>query len=562
MHLRSPAPLVGSPAAKVPALLTPAWRAALWALVLSVLAVGLFLPDLMYGDAAQDAVMAMRMFREGDLVHLLRDGKPYLDKPHLLFWSAMAAYRVFGVHDFSYRLPSVLVSLLGAFSTGRLARRLYGARAGEMAALLFITAQAILLGDHDVRMDALLTGFTAFGLWQLVRWADTGDLYSLAAGAAGVGLAVDSKGMVAAALCGLCLVLYLWGRRRLGLLASPRIAVGLLSFLVFLAPVLFAYQAQFGAAGVRFILLGQSADRFMGGHGEAAAHDYLFFFHSLLWAFLPWTAPLLCALGSRFRELWRGRWAAFHGAEELSFLGPIVYITGLNFSRFKLPHYLNVSFPLLAVLTAGWLCRTEGTTRAARVVTRIQDVLIAVLLLGTALLNGWAFPVRSGWVLAGGAVFAVVLVAGLQLKDPLLRLFVPSAVAILLANLVLEANFYPQLALLQPGPELVRRARSLEVDFDRLYFVGDNTYQPFQFYAGRVIPAVPAGRLAREVAEGGRAFALVDDHGLRALAEAGLDVRGRADWPACRITRITWTMVDPRTRPGACPAAHLVELDR
>ena len=103
------------------ALLPPEVHAGLWALVLLVLCAGLFLPDLMYGDAAQDAVMALRMFREGDFVHLLRNGRDYLDKPHLLFWSAMAGYRALGVHDFSYRLPSVLVSLLGAFSCGRLA---------------------------------------------------------------------------------------------------------------------------------------------------------------------------------------------------------------------------------------------------------------------------------------------------------------------------------------------------------------------------------------------------------------------------------------------------------
>ena len=143
--------------------LPPAWRAALWALVLAVLAAGLFLPDLMYGDAPQDAVMALRMFREGDWTHLLKNGEPYLDKPHLLFWSAMAGYKLFGVHDWSYRLLSVLASLLGAWSSGRLARRLYGARAGQLAAIFFITAERVLLSDHDVRMEALLAGFTEIG---------------------------------------------------------------------------------------------------------------------------------------------------------------------------------------------------------------------------------------------------------------------------------------------------------------------------------------------------------------------------------------------------------------
>src|SRR5512142_1739327 len=101
MNARAPVPVPppGTPAGRPgEALLPGAWHAALWGLVAVVLCAGLFLPDLMYGDAAQDAVMALRMFREGDWVNLLKNGRDYLDKPHLLFWSAMAGYRLFGVH--------------------------------------------------------------------------------------------------------------------------------------------------------------------------------------------------------------------------------------------------------------------------------------------------------------------------------------------------------------------------------------------------------------------------------------------------------------------------------
>lgn len=576
MHLRATTPEPAAAGDPDQALLTPAWRATLWALVAAVLCAGLLLPDLMYGDAAQDAVMALRMFREGDWVNLVKNGRDYLDKPHLLFWSAMVGYRLFGVHDWSYRLLSVLVSLLGAFSTGRLARRLYGPRAGHMAALFFIAAQATLLGDHDVRMDALLTGFTAFGLWQLVRWAETEDLRSLALAGVGVGLAVASKGMVAAALSGLCLILFLWGRRRLRLLASPRILVGAATFALALAPVLVCYYLQFdlhpekviggrtGVSGVRFILLGQSADRFTGGHGEAASGDYLFFFHTLLWAFLPWTALLLAAWGSRLRALWRGGLQAFHGAEQLTLLGPLAYVSLLNFSRFKLPHYLNVAFPLLAVLTAGTL---DGLARAARpgavrVLTRIQDVVVVLLLLATVFLNGWAFPVRSGWVLAGAVAFLGVLVLALRLREPLQRLWVPSAVAILLFNFVLEASFYPQLSRLQPGAEFARRALALDLDWSRFFFLGENVYQPFQLYTGRLVPAVAAGRVAALAGDGKPAFALVDDHGRAALEREGLRVDPLIDSPACRITMIRWPMLDPRTRDTACPRAWLVRVER
>jgi 4-amino-4-deoxy-L-arabinose transferase-like glycosyltransferase len=555
-------------------LLSPAWHAALWTLVLGVLAAGLFLPDLMVSDAPQDAVMALRMFREGDWSHLVRDGQDYLDKPHLLFWSAMAGYRLFGVHDWSYRLIPVLVSLLGAFSAGRLGTRLYGRRAGQIAALLFITAQHILLSDHDVRMEALLTGFTAFGLWQLVRWADTGELRSALAGAVGVGLAVGTKGMVAAALVGLCLVLYLWGRGRLRALLSWQVAAGIAAFFLALAPVLVAYYLQFdlhpekvvrgrtGVSGVRFILLGQSADRFGGGHGTASSRDYLFFFHTLLWAFLPWVPLLAGAWGARFRALWKGRLAAFHAAEQLTFLGPFVYIAVLNLSAFKLPHYLNVAFPLLAVLCAGWVdgLARAGARRGLGVLTRIQDALVAALVLFTLALNGWSFPVHSWWIPAAAVPFVVALVLALRLRDPLQRLWVPSAVAILLANLFLNANFYPQLSRLQPGSAFARQVSTLPVDWSRTYFVDNDVFQPFQLYTRTLIPAVAPAQLRQAVADGRPAYALVTAAGREKLAAAGLALRELADSPACRITRITGPMLVPSRREAYCPRAWLVEV--
>jgi 4-amino-4-deoxy-L-arabinose transferase-like glycosyltransferase len=563
--------------------LSPAWRAALWALVLAVLAAGLFLPDLMYGDAPQDAVMALRMFREGDWAHLLKNGQPYLDKPHLLFWSAIAGYKLFGVHDWSYRLFSVLASLLGAWSSGRLARRLYGARAGQLAAIFFITAERVLLSNHDVRMEALLAGFTAFGMWQLTRWADTEKLGALALGAAGIGLAVGTKGMVAAALAGLCLVLYLAGRGRLRLLASPKLLVGVAAFFLALAPVLWAYWVQFdshpelvvrgraGVSGLRFILLGQSAERFTGGHGQAGSSDYLFFYYTLLWAFLPWSPLLFAAWGSRFRALWKGRLAAppskdrlavFRAQEQLTFLGPFLYFTALNFSAFKLDHYVNVAFPMLAVLAAGY---AEAAARAGgrrlRVLTRIQDAVVAILVAGTIFLNGWAFPVESWWVALGVLPFAAALVLAYRLRDPLQRLWVPSAVAILLANFALNANFFPQLCRLQPGSSFVERVRTLPIDWSRTFFVGE-IQQSFQFYAGRLIPEADAARIAGEVAGGEPAFVLANEAGRQSLEQAGLSLRELADSPACRITMPRWKMIDPRTRPTACPRVQLLEVHR
>jgi 4-amino-4-deoxy-L-arabinose transferase-like glycosyltransferase len=548
------------------------WLFVLWMVVGVVLVAGLTLPDLPWGDAPLYAVIALRMFVEHDWVNLIATGTgDFLDKPHLLFWSAIAGYHLFGVHDWSYRLASVLVSLLGAFSTGRLAGRLHGPRAGQMAGLVFITAQTILLGNWDVRTDALLTGFTAFATWQLVRWLDEGSIASLVAGAVGLGLAVSSKGMVAGVACVPGLLLYAWGRGQLARIASPRVLVGLAAFFFALGPVLFAYYLQFdlhpekhvfgstGVSGVRFILFDQSFRRFGGGEGDVLADDSLFFFHTLLWAFLPWSLLLYAAWGRRLVALFRAGWGGFRAADQLSFLWPLLFVALLGFSHFKLPHYINVIIPMLSVLVAGELdlLARSGRPATLRVLARLQWALIAALLLAGVVLNGWAFPLRLFWVGAGVAVLGFLLAASSRLVDPVQRIWVPSAVAGLLFNFALNASFIPQLGGYQPGAAFARRVLALDVDWDRCFFL-DRLYRPFQLYTGREIQPVDLPRVEKELLAGHRVFLLVGDEGKAQLVNAGLQFQELLSSPDCRISMPTLDLMMPSRRDHACARAYFL----
>jgi len=536
-------------------------HAALWAGVLAVTAAGLFLPDLMVGDAPQDAAMAMRMFQQDDWVHLLRNGAPYLDKPHLLFWSAAASYRAFGVHDWSYRLPSALVSLLGAWSVFRLGRRLHGAEAGRIAAVVHATSYAIVLANHDVRMDALLTGFCAFALWQLVAWLEDGRKGALLLGAAGLGLAFSAKGLVAVAVVGASLLPHALATGRARRLASLDALLGVAAFGLAILPVVLAYHAQFGMRGVSFILLGQGIERFSGGKGSASGGDPLFFFHTLLWAVLPWTPILLAGWGARIARLGRGGLRAFREEEQVTFVGPILLLLVLGLSRSKLPHYLNPLVPALAVGVGGYLVRlAREAPGALRVLARVQVAVIVLLLALAAGLCGWVFPAPEGWVIAAALAGLVPLALSLRRGvDPLQRAWVPSAVAALVVNFVLVAHFFPALSRLQPGSEFTRSALALGVDPGRTVFV-DRIYQPFQVYARQVVPVVAVEALGAEVAEGRAAWALVGDEGRRRIEEAGLPARVLLSSPDCRITVISRRLLDPRTRDTACGRAWLLAM--
>jgi hypothetical protein len=58
-----------------------------WLLGLGGHALARVAPDLMGGRVARDVVLAVPGVREGEWLHLLKDGQPYLDRPRLVFGS-------------------------------------------------------------------------------------------------------------------------------------------------------------------------------------------------------------------------------------------------------------------------------------------------------------------------------------------------------------------------------------------------------------------------------------------------------------------------------------------
>ena len=73
-------------------------------------------PSLMDDVDSVQAQIARNMLVSGDWVTARLDGVPYLEKPPLIYWTIALSYKIFGVHDWSARIPDCAFrarSLLG-----------------------------------------------------------------------------------------------------------------------------------------------------------------------------------------------------------------------------------------------------------------------------------------------------------------------------------------------------------------------------------------------------------------------------------------------------------------
>jgi 4-amino-4-deoxy-L-arabinose transferase-like glycosyltransferase len=554
----------------------------LWLLTGVVLLCGLLFPPLMDFDAAQIGTISMRMFLSGDLMNLVNRHYvggafyDYLDKPHLVYWSAVAGYHLFGLSAVGMRFFSVLSTLAAAYATARLGERLYNRKVGAWAALMFVTSQSILLANHDVRTDSLLTAFTVLAVWQLTVYIDERRWPPLVAGFLFLALGVASKGLISVLAAGFALFFLLIGRRDWSGLFNRRWPAGLLVFFLGLSPFLYAYYLQFdmhpekyvnggyGNSGVKFLLWSHSFDRFAGNRQLVASPEFGFFFHTILWVFLPWSLMMVAGVFDRLRELLRTRGGSFYDREQLTFAGVWSLFVVMSFSSFKLPHYLNILLPLMSVFTAGWLWRmhVEDGGKGLRALLGLQKGLVVLMLLLTAVIAVWFFPLKNPWVLVGAVPFGYVLYRlwrgdGLGLHDRVVYL---SAAGILFANYVLNAHFYPELGRYQAGNRMAGIIQNRGIDTSSVHYYGGRVSRSFDFYSGRFASSLDSAAVAA-LQSAGREVHLYTSGGsgdtLRRQFPSAVVVDSVPDQ---RVTRLKLSFLNPATRERGLPRAVLYRV--
>jgi len=542
----------------------------LWILIGLVYLAGLFV-TLFENDSAQFAVMAMRMVQEHDFINLFKGPEEYLDKPHLHYWLAAVSYLLFGIHDWAYRIPALLATALGAYSCYGLGTLLYKKEAGQLAALIFLTSQTIVLAGIDVRTDAVLTGFTAFAIWQLATYVQQKRTVSLLLGAVGAGLAFSTKGQIALLVIALPLACHLAYSRKWKVLWDWRVLLGLLVFLLVISPMLYAYYHQFDMhpekvirgrshrSGILFIFWEQSFERLSGEAVGKNSSDYFFFFHTFLWVFLPWTAAGLAAFWERARQLFGKRDHRPADFEALTVGGIMLIFIIISFAQFKLPHYLNITIPLFAVLTAAYLLRLFERDRmqAAIRLLAIQYGILGIVFIGCFLLCFLVFPGKPWYLFLLALLMAGILVLTiLKGKGRHAKIVVAAAVASIVLNAVLNLHFYPKLLEYQGGSSMARLVRENHIDTGRIYKISDRHTWALDFYDRQPVAITRPGALKplHDV------WVYASEGERKKLREKGLKWDREYSVDQFRITRLQMRFLNPDSRPDVLETMYLIHL--
>jgi 4-amino-4-deoxy-L-arabinose transferase-like glycosyltransferase len=524
--------------------------------------IGLFVP-LLDNDSAHHANIALHMHLTGDYVSLIDEGHDYLDKPHLLFWLSAASYHLFGVTSFAYKLPSFLFTFFGVYSTYRLGKSLYNTEVGRLSALVIASAFAFILANNDVRMEAILTASIAFTTWQLVDWVKTKSSINVIGAALGLALAFSTKGLIGVFVPAVGIFFYILYKKDWKSFYNGQLFLIVLAFFVFISPVLYCYYLQYdlhpekiirgksGWSGVRFILWQQTFERYEGkSFGGAGSKDYFFFFHSFLWAFAPWSMIAYVAVVNRIKNLVDKKY------EWLTTGTFFIMAIMITFSGFKLPHYINIIFPSISVLTSAYLLEKINKQIIVRRLFLTQLVVCILCLLVAAIINAWAFPLKNWLVFAGVILFLVMGVSVLRrLNTGLQKTIGSSVLTSAFIFYLLNSNFYSQLLTYQGGNELAFETKE-KVDPKNVFF-WPYIYNPsFQFYSKELKKDFSDSVLAQNHP----VWVLTDRSSFAKLKEKNLPVLQTYSHHDYNIGTMSLKFINPNSRKETLDSLFLVRL--
>ncbi|NIA07025.1 MAG: hypothetical protein GWP14_05225 [Actinobacteria bacterium] len=342
-------------------------------------------------DEARCALIVQEMQATGNWLVPHLEGQLYFDKPAPFFWLAALVQNVTGSQELGGRLIAALAGLAAVLVSWAWGRRIFGNLAGLLAGLVLATSVEFFFIARWYRMDMPFVAAIWAAIWWLWRtersgakpspWRGWVGFYALA------GVATLFKGPAGLGLPMLIVIVYLLvsgqSRRLLGMFHP--LGIGL--YLLIAAPWYVAISlAEPGYAYEFFVQ--QNLFRYVGAGNLGHKWPGILYVPILLAGLLPWTIYLPGAVVRYFPRRWQQ--LKQHSEFLLLWLIALVTVVFFSFSTTKLPSYILLTFPPLAILIGGLIAEWISTPapdlllrHSARALLTAVLVIAPLILIGT-----------------------------------------------------------------------------------------------------------------------------------------------------------------------------------
>jgi 4-amino-4-deoxy-L-arabinose transferase-like glycosyltransferase len=309
----------------------------------------------------------------------------------------------------------------------------------------------------------------------------TNKLKFIAGASLGIAAAMLTKGPIGLVMPALALGGHIMLKKQWRLLFDWKWILMLFGVTILLIPMCVGLFKQYGKEGLTFYFWTQSFGRITGESTWENDTTALYFTHVFLWSFLPWVFLAIAALLSELKNV--PKLIANKHSELYLISGIVLVSVALSLSRFKLPHYIFVVYPLIAILTAKYVNQLQKFSSWAWIqltLSTISVVTLAVLLKYCFPNGGWVMPIILMLFVVSAVMYFLMAYRSSQVLKP-------SFILSIAIGLGLNLHFYPQLLKYQANAQVGKWVNENQIEEGKL--IGFATGgRAFDFYGGGIVP--------------------------------------------------------------------------
>lgn len=416
-----------------------------------------------YGEVAREVLLT----HDWVVMHL--NSAPWFVQPPLYFWIAALFVKAFGLSAFTLRLPSAIATIFMGAMTGYAVSRQAGTRIGIYASIVLSSCLFQAVIGRLAIMDALLDLAVALAIFWWFRSLETGRNRYFVYGWIAAGFGFLAKGPVAPVVALIVIVPFaLWNSREEPThFPSVRGWIGgLLAYVAIIAPWLIAIGVHSGWSALVQLIGHYTIGRYTGVI-ENQAGPVWYYIPVVILGFFPWIAflPMAIVYGVRalrssatpnnIARLWR-----------LAFTWIVVPFVFFSFAETKLPNYIALECPALALIVALYFDAVlrKGTSRSIIASAASVPIFIGLCAIAVTLfvrdnkLTASALSVAPDLIEFGLAIFIGSLITTILLIRRSTIEWAPYALgaATLIAVDILAIIALPHAERFKPIPDFAR----------------------------------------------------------------------------------------------------------
>jgi len=342
-------------------------------------------------DEPRYAWTAREMHESGDWVTPRLYGKPWFEKPPLLYWGAALSFKLFGVSEAAARFPSAFAALMATLAMAYLAWRIYDAWTARWLLLLLPTTVGMIGFSHaaatDMPFAATLTLALVFAAITLGLTRDPQSTpiqrtpwLALILFGFFLGLATLAKGPAAIVLSGGGVLLWAAFTRRWRDAFRCLHPLAIASFCLTALPW-YIICSRRNPDFFRIFIIEHNFKRYLTPEFQHI-QPFWYYVPILLVAFAPWTLALVWSALFGALRAWPQRRPA--DATLLALCWVIFCLVFFSISKSKLPGYVLPAVPPIGLLLSRAYVRLvpqEGWTfRLLLLGGAIPSILVALVL--------------------------------------------------------------------------------------------------------------------------------------------------------------------------------------